>query len=74
VDAVLTHTCPELYVPQEAFLSSVDQSTVDIGTEVWLDSIAERLSYKAWCCGHWHINKRIDKMHFLFDSFETVPQ
>ena len=72
VDAVLTHTCPERYIPREAFLSSVDQLTVDNSTEVWLDTIAERLSYKAWYCGHWHINKRIDKMHFLFDSFETV--
>lgn len=21
-------------------------------------------------CGHWHIDKRIDKMHFLFKSIE----
>ncbi len=72
VDAVLTHTCPERYIPREAFLSGVDQSTVDNSTEIWLDTIAERLNYKAWYCGHWHINKRVDKMHFLFDSFETV--
>ena len=72
LDVVLTHTCPQRYIPREAFLSCVDQSTVDNSTEVWLDTIAERLSYKAWYCGHWHINKRIDKMHFLFDSFETV--
>ena len=72
VDAVLTHTCPERYIPREAFLSSVDQLTVDNSTEVWLDTIAERLSYKAWYCGHWHINKRIDNMHFLFDGFEIL--
>lgn len=73
VDVVLTHTCPERYIPREAFLSGVDQSTVDNSTELWLDTIAERLDYKAWYCGHWHINKRIDKMHFLFDSFESIP-
>jgi len=72
VDAVLTHTCPERYIPREAFLSGVDQLTVDNSTEVWLDTIAERLSYKAWYCGHWHINKRIDKIHFLFDGFEIL--
>ena len=72
VDAVLTHTCPERYIPREAFLSGVDQLTVDNSTEVWLDAIAERLSYKAWYCGHWHINKRIDNMHFLFDGFEIL--
>lgn len=72
VDAVLTHTCPERYIPREAFLSSVNQATVDNSTEQWLDTIAGRLDYRAWFCGHWHINKRIDKMHFLFKGFEIL--
>lgn len=25
----------------------------------------------AWFCGHWHINKRIDDIHFLFHQFES---
>lgn len=29
VDVVLSHTCPERYIPIEAFLSGIDQSTVD---------------------------------------------
>ena len=72
VDAVLTHTCPERYIPREAFLSCVDQSTVDNSTEEWLGRIEQRLTYGAWYCGHWHIDKRIDKMHFLFGSFEAL--
>ena len=32
--------------------------------------IEEKLEYKLWFCGHWHIDKRIDKMHFLFKNFE----
>ena len=72
VDVVLTHTCPQRYTPVEAFMSCVDQSTVDKSTELWLDAIEERLDYKAWYCGHWHINKRIDKMHFLFEGIETI--
>ena len=73
VDVVLSHTCPERYIPVEAFLSGIDQSTVDNSTEEWLDRIEEKLDYKAWYCGHWHINKQIDGMHFLFDSYETLP-
>jgi len=72
VGAVLTHTCPERYIPREAFLSGVDQATVDNSTEQWLGTIEERLDYHAWFCGHWHINKRIDKIHFLFDGFELL--
>ena len=72
VDAVLTHTCPLRYTPTEAFLSFVDQSSVDNSTELWLDAVEERLDYKTWYCGHWHINKRIDKMHFLFKEIEII--
>ena len=72
IDAVLTHTCPYGYIPREAFMSCVDQSTVDNSTELWLDTLEKKLNYKAWYCGHWHIEKRIDKIHFLFESVETV--
>ena len=74
IDAVLSHTVPRKYTPTEAFLSGVDQSTVDHSTEEWLDSIEQRLRYKAWYAGHWHINKRIDRMHFLFDGYEVLPE
>lgn len=70
-DVVLSHTCPYKYEPIEVFLPMIDQDTVDASTEKWLDSIEESIEYKAWFCGHWHTDKRIDKIHFLFNSFET---
>jgi len=72
IDYVLSHTCPFKYEPREAFLNQIDQSTVDDSTERWLDGIEEKLDYKAWFCGHWHINKHMDKMHFLLDKFECI--
>lgn len=74
VDTVLSHTCPYRYEPREAFLPMVDQSTVDDSTEKWLEEIESKLSYQNWFCGHWHIDKRIDRMHFLFHSFESVEK
>ena len=74
VDYVLSHTCPFKYEPVEVFLPGIDQSTVDDSTERWLDEIEEKLDYTAWYCGHWHIDKRIDRMHFLFNSFENPEQ
>ena len=74
IDIVLSHTCPFKYEPTEMFLQGIDQSTVDDSTERWLDKIEEKLNYKAWFCGHWHVNKRIDKMHFLFHDFESMEQ
>ena len=69
IDIILSHTCPRKYEPIEAFLAFIDQSTVDTSTEDWLDSIEEKTGYEAWYCGHWHIEKDIDKMHFLFKTW-----
>lgn len=71
IDVVLSHTCPFKYEPVEEFIPGIDQSTVDDSTERWLDTIEEATDYIAWFCGHWHTNKRIDRMHFLFHQFES---
>lgn len=72
-DVVLTHTCPLRYEPTEVFLSGVDQSSVDKSTEEWLDTIERRLQYKQWYCGHYHTEKAIDKMTFMFESIRAFP-
>lgn len=72
IDIILSHTCPKKYIPTEMFLPMIDQSTVDNSTEEWLDTIEEAVDYKAWYCGHWHTDKRIDKMHFQFTTFESL--
>lgn len=73
VDIVLSHTCPYRYEPREAFLSMIDQASVDTSTEQWLDTIEGKLNYDAWFCGHWHTDKAIDKMHFMFNSVCVLP-
>ena len=52
----------------------IDQSTVDDSTEKWLEEIERKLKYGHWFCGHWHIDKHIDRIHFLFHSVEAAPQ
>ena len=44
------------------------------GGAVAATEIEEKLNYTAWYCGHWHIDKKIDRMHFLFNSFENPEQ
>lgn len=72
IDVILSHTCPYKYEPREMFLSFIEQDTVDDSTERWLDEIEDKTDYKAWYCGHWHTDKRIDKMHFLYHTIETA--
>ena len=72
INVVLSHTCPQKFVPVEAFMSCVDQSAVDRSTEEWLDRIEDRLTYNHWLCGHWHIDKTIDRFRFVMDNFVTL--
>ena len=68
IDCVLSHTTPVKYEPVEWFLSGINQSTVDKSTELWLDTIENKLDYKKWYCGHYHGEKKIDKVEFMFNS------
>ena len=68
VDCVLTHTTPLKYEPKEWFLKTVIQSTVDKTTEKWLDKLEDRLDYKKWYCGHYHGEKKIDKLEFMYGT------
>lgn len=69
IDVVLSHTCPLKYEPCEVFIQGIDQSNVDKSTEEWLVGIEDRLIYKKWYCGHYHINKSIDRLQFMFEDF-----
>lgn len=70
LNVVLSHTTPLKYEPVEVFMSGVDQSSVDKSTEEWLDHIEEKLSYQKWYCGHYHTEKKIDKLEIMFENFD----
>lgn len=74
IDVVLSHTCPRKYEPVECFLPGIEQAKVDKSTEDWLDRIEDRLDYKEWYCGHWHINKRVGKVMFLFHDIKRFAE
>ena len=70
VDVVLSHTTPLKYEPVEVFLEGIDQSKVDKSTEAWLDRIEDRLDYGKWYCGHYHTEKKIDRVEIMFENFD----
>ena len=72
IDIVLSHTTPLKYEPVEIFLPGIDQSKVDKSTEKWLDSIEERLEYGKWYCGHYHTEKKIDRLQIMFNDFTAL--
>ena len=73
-DVVLTHTCPYKYEPVEVFLSGINQSKVDKSMEHFLDKIEDSIEYDKWYCGHYHTEKRIDKVEFMFESIKLFGE
>lgn len=44
---------------------------IDRSTEEWLGEIEQQLDYKVWYCGHYHIDKQIDKISMMYH--EILP-
>ena len=65
-EIILSHTCPFRYIPRDMFLQGVDQSTVDNTMELWMNDVEDAIEYKKWYCGHWHTDRSIDKMRFMY--------
>lgn len=74
VDIVLSHTCPMKYLPTEVLLQGIDQSTVDNSTEEWLDIIEDTCAYQHWYCGHYHTDKAVDNIRFVFEDIFGFPE
>ena len=72
IDLILSHTCPYSFEPRDVFLDSVNQNTVDASTEKWLEKIYKEHNFKKWYCGHFHIDRRVDDVQFLFHTIRSL--
>ncbi len=48
------------------------QPDIDRSTEEWLGTLEKRLSYVVWYCGHYHIDKKIDKIHMMHNEIRPL--
>ncbi len=71
-DYIITHTCPFEFQPTDLFLSSIDQSTVDKTTELYLGCIERSVSYKKLYFGHFHANRNCGRYEMLFDKIKLI--
>jgi 3-oxoacid CoA-transferase subunit A len=75
VDIVLSHTCPRSKVPMDAipeyFLKHV---AIDFSTEDWLETIMQRLSFKRWYVGHYHLDDVRDNFHYYYDDIRPLGE
>ena len=52
-------------------MAGFDQSKVDKKMEHFLDKIAENIEYNKWYCGHFHTEKQIAKLEFMFERIKV---
>lgn len=45
---------------------------IDRTTEEWLSSIEKQLDYVVWYCGHYHIDKKIDKVDMMYNEIKPL--
>ena len=72
-DIILSHTCPLRYEPTEVFLPGLNQDTVDKSMETWLNAIEDKINYKKWYAGHFHLEKNLKNgFEFLFHEVREI--
>lgn len=62
VDYVLTHTCPTFVARQ--LVTSMHPGEEPL--QEYLNHVAERLAFKEWFFGHWHMDTKVEKFRCLY--------
>mgnify|MGYP000003545190 FL=1 len=48
--------------PRKAKSKKLFRPDIDRSTEIWLGEVEKKLDYEIWFCGHYHVDKPIDKI------------
>jgi len=51
--------------PRKVKSKKLFKPDIDRSTEEWLGKLEKQLDYKVWYCGHYHIDKQIDKINMM---------
>lgn len=51
--------------PRKAKSKKLFKPDIDRSTEEWLGKLEKQLDYEVWYCGHYHIDKQIDKINMM---------
>lgn len=70
IDIVLSHTCPYDTRPTHLFMQGLDQSTVDNTMEIWMQKVADNISFDKWYFGHFHGDWENGKYEMLYKTIK----
>ena len=58
--------------PRKAKSKKLFKPDIDRSTEIWLGELEKKIDYKIWFCGHYHIDKQIDKIHMMHNEIRQL--
>ena len=58
--------------PSKAKSKKFFKPDIDRSTEIWLGALEKKLDYKIWFCGHYHIDKNIDKIQMMYKEIRPL--
>lgn len=60
--------------PRKAKSKKFFKPDIDHSTEIWLGELEKKLEYEVWFCGHYHIDKQIDKVQMMYHNIRPLHQ
>ena len=58
--------------PKKAKSKKLFKPDIDRSTEEWLGTLEKKLDYEIWYCGHYHIDKQIDKVNMMCNDIRPL--
>lgn len=58
--------------PRKARSKKLFKPDIDCSTEIWLGELEKKLDYEVWFCGHYHVDKQIDKVQMMWRDIRPL--
>ena len=58
--------------PKKAKSKKLFKPDIDRSTEEWLGRLERSLDYEIWYCGHYHIDKQLDKIYMMYNEIRPL--
>ncbi len=58
--------------PRKAKSKKLFKPDIDRSTEIWLGELEKKIDYKVWFCGHYHVDKQIDKINMMHKEIRPL--
>ena len=58
--------------PRKAKLKKTFKPDIDRSTEIWLGELEKKLDFEVWFCGHYHIDKQLDRIQMMYRNIRPL--